>query len=66
MLNDVYSMDVFADKAYKNTAWEKSLKVENNVSIITPVKLEKGQDKLSFWDGVYSAAISAVCQPIES
>lgn len=66
LLNDVYNIDVFADKAYKNAAWEQMLKEENNVSVVTPVKLKKGQVKLSFWDGVYSAAVSAVRQPIES
>ena len=29
-------------------------------------KRKKGQKKLSFWDGVYSAAISSVKQAIES
>ena len=66
LLNDVYNIDVFADKAYKNVEWEQKLKEENNVAIITPVKLKKGQKKLAFWDGIYPAAVSSVRQPVES
>jgi hypothetical protein len=66
MLDDVYNIDVFADKAYKDTNWERSLKENSNVSIFTPVKLKKGQKELFFLDGVYSAAVSSVRQPIES
>ena len=39
---------------------------ENNVEILTPVKRKKGQKRLSFWDAVYSSAISSVKQEIES
>ena len=66
MLYDVYNIDVYADKAYKNTSWENTMLHENNVNIFTPVKLNKGQTKLDFFDGLYSAAVSAVRQPIEA
>jgi len=66
MLADVYNVDVFADKAYKDSEWEKALSQSNNVSILTPVKLNRGQKELSFWQKTYSNAVSAVRQPIES
>jgi hypothetical protein len=66
MLYDVYHVDTFADKAYKDSTWEQSMKQNNGVSIITPVKLKKGQKKLPFGERLYSAAVSGVRQPIES
>ncbi len=66
MLYDVYNVNIFADKAYKESAWEVSLKQSNNVSILTPIKLNKGQKEFSYWQKMYSSAVSAVRQPIES
>lgn len=66
MFSDVCNVDIFADKAYKEAAWENAIKQSNNISILTPVKLNKGQKELSYWQKVYSSAVSAVRQPIES
>lgn len=66
MLCDVHNMDVFCDKAYIDSEWKDSMKQDNGVSILTPVKRKKGQDKLSFFDKLFSAAVSGVRQPIES
>ena len=66
MLADVYNINVFADKMYKDGKWEAWLKATNNVSINTPVKLKKGQERLLFMDAVFSSFISGIRQPIES
>lgn len=66
MLSDVYGAEVYADKMYKDASWELYMKENNSVSIFTPVKLEKGRDRLYFLDSLYSAAVSSVRQPIES
>jgi hypothetical protein len=66
MLYGVYNIEVFGDKAYKDVVWENMMEQDNNVSIVTPVKLKKGQKKLPFGDKLYSAAVSGVRQPIES
>jgi len=66
MLADVYGIDLFADKAYINKQWEAQIQDINRVNIVTPIKLQKGQKRLSFWDSIFSTAISRVRQPIES
>jgi len=66
ILGGVRNMNVYADKCYKNKEWEDLLLATNNISVFTPVKLKKGQDKMFLMDRVYSAAVSKVRQPIES
>jgi len=66
MLDDVKNIRLFGDSAFKDRIWQTFMYFENNVEILTPVKLQKGQKKLSFWDSVYSSAISSVKQSIES
>ena len=66
MLGDVRNIRVFADKAYKSKRWEQQMLAENNVKIVTPIKLSKGQEKLLFFDRLFSLAVSSVRQPIES
>ncbi|MCL2576424.1 MAG: transposase [Defluviitaleaceae bacterium] len=66
MLQDVYGIDLFADKAYIHAEWMEELRRNNRVNIITPIKLEKGQKELSYWDSIFSSAVSRVRQPIES
>ena len=66
MLEDVFDVDIYADKMYKCADWEASLKQTNNVSIITPVKLKRNKSKLSYFEKLYSSSVSSVRQPIES
>lgn len=66
MLDDVYDIDIFADKMYKDSEWEKDLRQSNNVTINTPVKLNKGQAFLESADRLLSQAVSSVRQPIEA
>jgi hypothetical protein len=66
ILEDVFDIDVYADKMYKDTKWESDMLQNNNVSIFTPVKLRKGQKNLLYFDNLLSSAVSAVRQPIES
>ena len=57
---------IFGDKAYAHKDWEIWLAQNNNLHIYTPVKKKKGQDKLSFYQDLYSTAVSSVRQPVES
>ena len=66
VLSDVFGIDVFADKAYINAAWQKTLHEEQQINIITPIKLAKGQKRLGSADSLFSTAVSKVRQPIES
>ena len=66
MLSDVFNIRLFGDSAFADKEWQASMFSENNVEIFTPVKRKKGQKKLEFWDGIYSAAVSSVKQAIES
>ena len=66
MLDSVRNIRIFADKCYKNKAWEGLMLTMNNVTILTPVKHKKGQEYMSFSDRLFSSAVSSVRQPIES
>ena len=66
MLEGAMNMRIFGDSAFADKEWQAFMMLENNVEILTPIKRKKGQEKLSFWDGVYSSAISSVKQAIES
>jgi len=66
ILEDVYGIALFGDKAYKDKVWEAYMLANNDIEIYTPVKLEKGQKYLESADSLYSAAVSRVRQPIES
>ena len=66
MLDDAMNIRVFSDTALIDKAWKVCMLSENNVEILTPIKRRQGQKKLTFWDAVYSAAISSVKQAIES
>lgn len=57
---------IFADKAYPNEKFEQYLKKHNNLYILTPVKMKKGQAFLDAADKLYSFAVSQIRQPIES
>jgi hypothetical protein len=66
MLADATNIRFFGDTAFADKAWKTRMLQENNVEILTPIKRKKGQKKLSFWDSIYSTAISSVKQVIES
>ena len=66
LLDDAVNMRLFGDTAFVDKEWQSFMLSENNVEIITPVKRNKGQKKLPFWDGIYSSAVSSVKQAIES
>jgi len=66
MLNDVYGIDLFADKAYIDKEWSEYMQKINQVEIYTPIKLKKGQKNLDSADKLFSSAVAQVRQPIES
>ena len=65
-LDDVMNIRLFGDTAFADKQWQESMLSENNVEILTPIKRKKRHKMLSFWDGIYSSAISSVKQAIES
>jgi hypothetical protein len=66
MLRDVTNIRVFGDTAFIDKEWQNRMFSENNVEIVTPIKRRKGQQALTYWNKVYSAAISSIKQAIES
>ena len=61
---------IFADKAYANKELNESLQKNAQTSILTPVKKVKGESQLlrdfnQAADGLFSASVSRVRQPIE-
>mgnify|MGYP000937379754 CR=1 FL=1 len=59
-----HNITVFADKAYRDSSWNLEL-AERGVEVITPVKLKKGQKTLSYFDKLFSSAVSSARQTIE-
>ena len=57
---------MFSDKAYINAEWQADLFDNQQINVITPVKLAKGQKYLEAADQLFSTAVSKVRQPIES
>jgi len=57
---------IFADKAYIDKDWRETLKSEYNITVVTPVKLAKGQRFLDAADELFSSVVSSIRQPIES
>ena len=66
VLEDVYNIDLYCDKAYQDSDWEADMEQNNGVKIYTSTKLKKGQEYLDSADKLFSKAVSAVRQPIES
>lgn len=62
----LFNRAIYADKAYINKKMQEWLLRNNNTEILTPVKLQKGQKKLTFKQKTYSTAVSKVRQPIEA
>jgi len=66
ILHNQYDFTLFADKAYCDREWTRFMMEHNRVSVITPPKKAKGQECLSFFDGILSTMICSIRQPIES
>jgi len=66
LCSDFAGLTIFADKAYIDKDWHTTLKLMHDISIITPVKLAKGQQFLDAADKLYSTAVSSIRQAIES
>jgi len=66
ILDGMRNIDVYCDKMYKDNAWEAKILEENDITIFTPVKLNKGQERLESADNMFSQAVSRVRQTIES
>lgn len=66
MLHDTYDMDLFGDKAYIHSQWQTAISNANNIQMVTPIKLKKGQERLDSADSLFSTGVSKVRQPIES
>ncbi len=57
---------IYADKAYIDEIVRQLLEQEQQVVLNTPIKKEKGQEKLVLFDQLLSTSVSRVRQPIES
>jgi len=57
---------IFCDKAYIDSEWSKDLFESQNIKIVTPKKLKKGQSFLDAADELFSSTVSRVRQTIES
>lgn len=70
-LMNMQKRNIYADKAYANEPLNKQLQTQRQTTILTPVKLKKGQSE---WerafnkaaDDLFSRAVSTIRQPIES
>jgi len=61
-LDAFHGLNTYADKAYRNASWQKSLLQDNQTQIFTPVKLAIGQKALDSADKLYSLALSRTRQ----
>lgn len=66
LLEGVYNRKIYADKIYIDHDFNLQLEKQNNSTIITPIKKQKGQKFEDAADNFFSKAVSAVRQPIES
>lgn len=57
--------ELYGDKAYKLPD-ENEIKDKQGLIVLTPIKKQKGQDRLDAADKLYSTAVSRIRQPIES
>ena len=64
MITCAENADIYADKAYANASWNKQLSL-NNVRVITPIKLKKGQKEHGFFTKLYNKMVSSARQAIE-
>jgi hypothetical protein len=64
-LTNARNLEIFADKAYIDSSWFSELR-RQNIRVLTPVKLEKGQKFLDSADKLFSELVSKARQAIES
>ena len=61
----LHGKEVYADKAYVDELLKESLE-NQDVSLLTPPKKEKGQERLFMFEQLLATSVSRVRQPIES
>jgi hypothetical protein len=66
VLPELHGGVLIGDKAYASRTLRADLMQAQNLELITPKKKAKGQARLSAADQMYSTAVSALRQPIES
>ena len=66
MLDDAANIRVFGDMAFIDKAWQDNMQTERNVTILTPIKRKKNEERLPSADKLLSVAVSGVKQAIES
>jgi len=66
ILQSLINLELYADKAYVKYLLDEILKLQQNLTVYTPIKKKKGQECLDLFDKLFSTAVSRVRQPIES
>lgn len=69
--SEIYGKTFFGDKIYHNRDFFENLYIENQITMLTPIKGIKGKSEVLkqrdyAYDNLYSKAVSAIRQPIES
>lgn len=62
----IYNSKIYGDKIYADMDLNHAMSVEQNSTVITPIKKDKRQKFEDAADNIYSALVSSVRQPIES
>jgi hypothetical protein len=66
VLPDLEGGQLYGDKAFCDEPLKERVSEEQNLDVHTPVKRERGQERLSAAEKMFSEAVSQVRQPIES
>lgn len=64
--SEIKNGELYADKAYVDELLKLILHAQNNLTLQTPFKKEKGQEELGSYEKLFSTAVNRVRQPIES
>jgi len=69
--DNIYNRLIFGDKIFSDQPYFESKLIEQNIEMLTPVKLVKGESEfIRQWDKAYcdwySASVSKIRQPVES
>jgi len=65
-LTNFHDFPLFCDKAYADKKWANDLFTFQNITLITPKKLAKGQKELNPGDKLFSSFVSSIRQSVES
>ncbi len=65
-VDSIEDRSVMCDKAYANGPLQEQLWQQQGVSLLTPIKLKRGQKHLDAADKQFSTAVSRIRQPVES